>query len=46
VRDLAVRFLHLLATIARLAGAARSVVTESVLVQHQLLILSVANSQS
>jgi len=41
VRDLAVLFLHLLATVARLAGpgGARSVVAESVLVKHQLLIL-------
>jgi len=42
VRDLAVLFLHLLATIARLAGpgGARSVVAEPVLVKHQLLILN------
>jgi hypothetical protein len=42
VRDLAVLFLHLLATVARLAGpgGARSVVAESVLVKHQLLILN------
>jgi putative transposase len=40
VRDLAVLFLHLLATVARLAGpgGARSVVAEPVLVKHQLLI--------
>jgi len=39
VRDLAVLFLHLLVTVARLAGpgGARSVVAESVLVKHQLL---------
>jgi hypothetical protein len=38
VCDLAVLFLHLLATVARLAGpgGARSVVAESVLVKHQL----------
>jgi hypothetical protein len=38
VRDLAVLVLHLLATVARLAGpgGARSVVAESVLVKHQL----------
>ena len=38
MRDLAVLLLHLLATIARLAGpgGARSVVAESVLVKHQL----------
>src|SRR6266849_5010556 len=42
VRDLAVLFLHLLATVARLAGpgGARSVVAESVLVKQQLLILN------
>ena len=42
MRDLAVLLLHLLATIARLAGpgGARSVVAESVLVKHQLLILN------
>ena len=38
MRDLAVLFLHLLATVARLAGpgGARSVVAESVLVKQQL----------
>jgi putative transposase len=42
VRDLAVLFLHLLMTVARLAGPGgeRSVVAESVLVKHQLLILN------
>jgi hypothetical protein len=42
VRDLTVLFLHLLTTVARLAGpgGARSVVAESVLVKHQLLILN------
>jgi hypothetical protein len=42
MRDLAVLFLHLLTTIARLAGpgGARAVVAESVLVRHQLLILN------
>jgi putative transposase len=42
VRDLAVLFLHLLTTVARLArpGGARSVVAESVLVKQQLLILN------
>lgn len=42
MRDLAVLFLHLLTTIARLAGpgGARTVVAESVLVNHQLLILN------
>jgi putative transposase len=40
VRDLGVLFLHLLATGARLAGpgGARSVVAESVLVKHQLIL--------
>ena len=40
MRDLAVLFLHLLATVARLAGpgGARSVVAESVLVKHQLIL--------
>jgi hypothetical protein len=43
VRDQAVLFLHLLVTVARLAGpgGARSVVAESVLAKHQLLILNV-----
>src|SRR5438093_1508133 len=42
MRDLAVLILHLLATVARLAGpgGARSVVAESVLVKQQLLILN------
>ena len=42
MRDLAVLLLHLLTTIARLAGpgGARAVVAESVLVKHQLLILN------
>jgi len=41
VRDLTVLFLHLLATLARLAGpgGARSVVAESLLLKQQLLIL-------
>jgi hypothetical protein len=45
---LAVLFLHLLATVARLAGpgGARSVVAESVLVKHQLLILSRSRKRS
>jgi putative transposase len=48
VRDLAVLFLHLLVTVARLAGpgGARSVVAESVLVRHQLLVLSRSRSRS
>ena len=45
MRDVAVLFLHLLATVVRLVGpgGARSVVAESVLVKHQLLILRVEN---
>ena len=48
MRDLAVVFLHLLATVARLAGpgGARSVVAESVLVKHQLLILNRSRTRS
>src|SRR6266850_1388499 len=48
VRDLAVLFLHLLATVARLAGpgGVRSVVGESVLVKHQLLILNRSRKRS
>ena len=48
MRDLAVLFLHLLATVARLAGpgGARSVVAESVLVKHQLLILNRSQKRS
>ena len=42
MRDLTVLFLHLLATVARLAGpgGTRSVVAESLLVKQQLLILN------
>ena len=48
MRHLAVLFLHLLATVARLAGpgGARSVVAESVLVKHQLLILNRSRKRS
>ena len=48
MRDLAVLFLHLLATVARLAdpGGARSVVAESVLVKPQLLILNRSRKRS
>ena len=48
MRELAVLFLHLLATVARLAGpgGTRSVVAESVLVRHQLLILNRARKRS
>src|SRR5215469_14521650 len=42
MRDLLILFVHLLTTVARLAspGGVRSVVAESVLVRHQLLILN------
>jgi putative transposase len=48
VRDLAVLLLHLLATIARLAGpgGVRSVFAESVLVKHQLVILNRSRRRS
>ena len=48
MRDLAVLFLHLLTTVARLAGpgGARAVVAESVLVKHQLLILNRSRKRS
>src|ERR1700730_11884865 len=48
MRDLAVLFLHLLATVARLAGpgGARSVVAESVLIKQQLLILNRSRKRS
>jgi hypothetical protein len=48
VRDLAVLILHLLATVARLAGpdGARSVVAESVLVKQQLLVLNRSRKRS
>jgi hypothetical protein len=48
VRDLAVLFLHVLTTVARLAGpgGARAVVAESVLVKHQLLILNRSRKRS
>ncbi len=42
MRDLAILFIHLVVTVARLfgPGGARSVVAESLLVKHQLLILN------
>ncbi len=42
MRDLVILFIHLITTLARLAGpgGVRSVVAESVLVKHQLLILN------
>ena len=48
MRDLAVLFLHLLATVARLAGpgGARALVAESVLVKQQLLILNRSRKRS
>ena len=48
MRDLAVLFLHLLVTVARLAGpgGARSVVAESVIVKQQLLILNRSRKRS
>ena len=46
--DLAVLSLHLVATVAPLAGpgGARAVVAESVLVKHQLLILNRSRTRS
>src|SRR6516225_9063064 len=48
MRDLAVLFLHLLATVARLArpGGTRAVVAESVLVKQQRLILNRSRKRS
>jgi hypothetical protein len=48
MRDLAVLFLHLLATVARLAGpgGARAVVAESILIKQQLLILNRSRKRS
>ena len=48
MRDLAVLFLHLLATVARLVGpgGARAVVAESVLVKQQRLILNRSRKRS
>lgn len=42
IRDLAILFVHLLVTIARLfgSGGARSVVAETLLLKHQLIILN------
>ena len=42
MRDLVILFIHLLTTVARLAGrgGVRSVLAESILVKHQLLILN------
>ena len=48
MRDLATLLVHLLVTVARLAGpgGARSVLAESVLVRHQLLILNRSRNRS
>src|ERR1700730_6024084 len=48
MRELAVLFLHLLATVARLAGpgGARAVVAESLFVKQQLLILNRSRKRS
>jgi putative transposase len=48
VRDLALLFWHLLATVGRLAGpgGVRSIVAESVLVRHQLLSLNRSRKRS
>jgi len=48
VPDLVMLFLHLLATVASLAGpgGARSIVAESLLVKHQLLILNRSRKRS
>ena len=42
MRDLLILFIHLITTVARLLGpgGARSVVAESLLIKHQLLILN------
>ena len=47
MRDLLILLVHLITTTARLMGpgGARSVIAESLLVKHQLLILCVSNSQ-
>jgi len=48
MRELVVLFLHLLATVARLAGpgGARAMVAESLLVKQQLLILNRSRKRS
>jgi putative transposase len=48
MRDLALLFIHLLVTIARLLGpgGARSVVAESLLVKHQLVVLNRSRSRA
>src|SRR4029453_18949104 len=48
MRDLFILFVHLIVTLARLAGpgGVRAVVAESVLVKHQLLILNRSRKRS
>ncbi len=48
MRDLGILFIHLIVTIARLfgPGGARSIAAESLLVKHQLLILSRSRSRA
>jgi hypothetical protein len=48
MRDLVILFVHIIATFARLLGPGgiRSVVAESVLVRHQLLILNRSQQRS
>jgi len=48
MRDLVILFMHLIVTLARLLGPGgmRSVVAESVLVKHQLLILNRSRARS
>jgi hypothetical protein len=48
MRDLVILFIHLIVTLARLLGPGgmRSVVAESVLVKHQLLILNRSKARS
>jgi hypothetical protein len=48
MRDLVVLFIHFIATLARLLGpgGARSIVAESLLLKHQLLILNRSRHRS
>ena len=48
MRDFAILFVHLIVTLARLVrpGGLRSVVAESVLIRHQLLILNRGRKRS
>ena len=47
MRDLVVLFIHFIATLARLLGpgGARSIVAESLLLKHQLLILKAPGNE-